>query len=67
MTKLVDRTVTMMTKAEARARREEIIRQLGGDEQAFRDRAYAYALDAEELALFDELEGLDYLLDRIVA
>lgn len=66
MTKLVERTVTMMTKAEARARREEIIRQVGGDEQAFRDRADAYALNAEELALYDELEGLDYLLDGVV-
>ncbi|WP_284292198.1 hypothetical protein [Luteimicrobium album] len=51
-----------MTPAEARARREEIVRRVGGDESAFRDRAEVYLLSAEELALYDELENLDFLL-----
>lgn len=63
MTRLAERTVKVMSVAEALRRRREIVEQVGGDEKAFRERAAAYALDAEELALFDELEGLDYLLN----
>ena len=46
----------------ARARRDEIIRLVGGDEARFRERARNYLLDAEELVLYDELRALDYLL-----
>ncbi|GAA4842896.1 hypothetical protein GCM10023221_21200 [Luteimicrobium xylanilyticum] len=59
---MVPIVVTSMTPAEARVRREEIVRRVGGDESAFRDRAEAYLLSAEELALYDELENLDFLL-----
>jgi len=55
-------TVDRLTVAQARARRDEILRQVGGDENSFRERAADYLLDAEELALFDELRVLDYLL-----
>lgn len=54
--------VDRMTVEEARARREEIIRRAGGDESRLRERAEAYLLSADELALFNELESLDFLL-----
>lgn len=53
--------VERLTVAEAQARRDEIIA-VTGDEVAFRERAASYLLDAEEQALLDELEDLDYLL-----
>lgn len=56
--------VSRMTVEEARARRDEIIRRAGGDEREFRDRAGAYLLSADELALFNELESLDFLLAK---
>lgn len=55
-------TITKLSTERARARRTEIIREAGGDEREFRDRAEAYTLSAHELALFDELEALNYLL-----
>lgn len=55
--------VNRVSTAEARARRATIIDLSGGDEAAFRARAASYLLSAEELALFDELESLDFLLD----
>jgi hypothetical protein len=54
--------VERMTEAEARARRDEIIVSVGGDEDAFHERAHSYSLDSRELALHDELNALDYLL-----
>ncbi len=54
-------TVKQLTEDEARYRRAEILK-AAGDEDDFRDRADAYLLDARERAMFDELEGLDYLL-----
>ncbi len=54
--------VNRMTLAEARERRDEIVRLVGGDEETFRTRAAEYRLSAEELALFDELENLDFLI-----
>lgn len=57
-------TVNLLTVDDARARRAEIVALVGGDESAFRDRAESYLLSAEELALFDELENLDFLLSR---
>ncbi|MGL5865744.1 MAG: hypothetical protein ACRCYX_07705 [Dermatophilaceae bacterium] len=59
-----DAVVERFTRAEAVARRQEIIDSVGGDEGTFRDRADEYLLDARELALFDELNGLDYLLGK---
>lgn len=56
--------VERMTEQEALARRDAIIAEMGGDEAAFRVRAASFALDARELALYDELEELDYLLGR---
>lgn len=55
-------TVELLTEERARERRAEIIALVGGDEGRFRQRADDYLLDAEELALYDELNGLDYLL-----
>lgn len=57
-------TIDAISTIEALARRAEIIAAVGGDEVAFRRRAHDYLLEAEELALFDELVGIDYLLDR---
>jgi hypothetical protein len=54
--------VNRMTVAEARERRAEIIRLTGGDEATLRSRAANYLLSADELALFDELESLDFLI-----
>jgi len=56
--------VEWLTEQEALARRAEIITAVGGDEAAFRDRAARFQLGVRELALFDELEELDYLLGR---
>lgn len=56
--------VERLTEDEARSRRDEIIAAVGGDEAAFRDRATGFQLGVRELALFDELEELDYLLGR---
>jgi len=56
--------VERLTEQDALARREAIIAAMGGDEAAFRARAASFALDARELALYDELEELDYLLGR---
>ena len=55
-------TVEPISEDQAHARRAEIIGLVGGDETAFFQRAHDYLLDARELALYDELNGLDYLL-----
>lgn len=55
-------SVERLSRRKAEARRREIIKSIGGDEREFRARADAYLLDARELALYDELRGLDYLL-----
>ncbi|MDQ4501515.1 hypothetical protein [Sinomonas sp. ASV322] len=57
-------TIIKLSVAEAEARRAAIIGEVGCDEEQLRARAESYSLDARELALFDELEGLDYLLGR---
>lgn len=54
--------IERLTQAQARARRQEIVASVGGDEAGFRERAREYLLDARELALYDELNALDYLL-----
>lgn len=54
--------IERMTRHQAEARRRKIIKLVGGDEVAFVERAHEYLLDAAELALFDELKGLEFLL-----
>lgn len=56
-------TVRTMTPESARRRRAQLVRSMGGDEQALRARAAVYALDARELAVLEEIDALDYLLD----
>ncbi|MGC5629313.1 hypothetical protein ACPYO6_13850 [Georgenia sp. Z1344] len=56
--------VSHLNAVEANARRDAILSRVGEDEDAFRTRASEYLLSAEELALFDELESLDFLLSR---
>ncbi len=56
-------TVHTMTPDGARRRRVELVESAGGDETALRARADVYALDARELAVLDEIDALDYLLD----
>jgi hypothetical protein len=53
----------MMTEVEARVRRTEIVRLLGGDEGYIHQRAASWNLDAHEMVLYDELKALNYLLD----
>jgi hypothetical protein len=54
--------IERLTAAEAVAHHREIVEDVGGDEKAFRERAREYLLDARELALYDELNALGYLL-----
>lgn len=54
--------IERITEEEAVARREEIVRIIGGDVETFRARARDFLLDAREQAMSDELEDLDYLL-----
>lgn len=54
--------VERITEAEARARRDEILRMIGDDVDSFRARARDYVLSTAEQSLFDELEDLEYLL-----
>lgn len=56
--------VERLTELEAVGRRAAITAAAGGDETTFHARAANFALDASELALYDELEELDYLLGR---
>lgn len=55
-------SVDRMTRRRAMQRRKQIIDAVGGNEHAFLERADEFLLDARELALYDELNGLDYLL-----
>lgn len=55
--------VQMMTVEEVRQRRAELLRSVGGDEASLRERAAAYSLNARELAVIDEIDALDYLLE----
>lgn len=57
MTAIVER----YTEAEARARRDEILAEIG-DEAALRERARQFLLDPAELALLDELDDFNYLI-----
>ena len=56
--------VEMLTVDAAKQRRAELLESVGGDEQALRARAAAYALQADELAALNEIDELDYLLGR---
>lgn len=55
--------VTVMSRAEAEERYAALVRTIG-DMSAFRERALAFALDAEELATYDDLLELEFLLER---
>lgn len=52
-----------LTEDEARARRTELL-EIVGNEADFRAKARLFALGADERALYDELEALDFLLGR---
>lgn len=54
--------IERMTRHQAESRRKKIIKIVGGNEARFIERADEYLLDATELALFDELKGLEFLL-----
>lgn len=55
--------VRVLTEAQARMERANLIQAAGGDEARLRARAAAYGLNAEEVAILDQIDGLDYLLD----
>jgi len=57
-------TVEMMTVESAQRRRDEVLASVGGNEDALRARAVLYSLDPDELAALDELDELDYLLQK---
>ena len=57
-------TVRQLTIQEAKQRRDEIVRELGGDLEAIAERAESYLLTLKERALFDEWEDLQYLLSK---
>jgi hypothetical protein len=50
--------------ATLRARREEILRDLGVSYEELRERATAYRLAGEEWDAWDEVSEIDYLLDE---
>ncbi|WP_349829251.1 hypothetical protein [Brevibacterium litoralis] len=54
-------TATVLTRAEAIARRAELERAMGNKDEFLR-RAELYLLDADELDIYDEWDGLNYLL-----
>lgn len=54
--------VQEMTMSEAKARRDEVLAQLGGDQEAVDSRARDYVLSEREAALYDQLQRLNYLL-----
>ena len=56
-------TVRVLTEAQARIERAHLIQTAGGNETALRARAAMYGLNAEEVAILDQIDGLDYLLD----
>ena len=55
--------VRILPEAQARMERANLNQAAGGDETALRARAAAYGLNAEEVAILDQIDGLDYLLD----
>jgi len=58
--------VEMLTRDQAAARRETLVKQLGLPESELRRRADDYDLSAEEQAVYERIEDLDYLL-RVVS
>jgi len=57
-------TVIVMTEGEVRARRAEVLKKSGMKEEDFHRRARDWSLDARELALYDEMRNLDFLLEQ---
>ncbi|RMI40563.1 hypothetical protein [Streptomyces triticirhizae] len=55
-------TVIHMTRAEALARREELLQQAGLSYEQLRQQAEVYALTMDQLLIWHTIEGLDYLL-----
>ena len=51
-------------EVEAATKRYEDLAKSVGDVDAFKDRGYAFDLDAADAALFDELRDLEFLLGR---
>lgn len=56
--------VRVMSVEQAHERRDELIRRLPISVEELRGRAQRYDLDADELAMHDEIDDLDYLLNR---
>jgi len=54
--------VEMLTREEATARRGDLVKHLGLPESELRRRAADYDLSAEEQAVYERIEDLDYLL-----
>ena len=55
-------TVEIISAAEARERRQQLLARLTCSEEELRDRDSKYQLGAEELAILDRLDELDFLL-----
>ena len=54
-------TPVYYTLEQAHARRNEIL-SIVGDEATFKERGARYALDAQQLALYNELTDLEFLI-----
>lgn len=57
-------SIDLLTRSSALARRRAVLESVGSDEDELRERATAYALDADELAAVQELDDLDFLLNE---
>lgn len=59
--------VKLLTRDEAVARRDELLRKVGMSEHTLSERARRYELTLEQRAVADEVEGLTYLLEAPAA
>ncbi len=55
-------TVRIFSPAELHDQRETLLREIGMDEATLRRAAADYRLTAEQTAILDELDRIDYLL-----
>ncbi|UCM90540.1 hypothetical protein [Streptomyces marincola] len=55
-------TVIHLSRAEALAHREALLRRAGLTYEQLRDRAAVYAVTMDQLMVWHTVEGLDYLL-----
>ena len=60
-------TVDIYSAADVRARRHEVLQRVRVPETELRARGARFALNADELAALDELDGLDYLRDGLTS